>query len=253
MGPGDAHPGSVGGDVRSRPLALHPSWQAVLADQFDASYMVKLREFLQAQKRARKTIYPPGKEMFAALNSTTFDSTKVVIIGQDPYHGPDQAHGLSFSVRPGVALPPSLVNIFQEVNDDLATEERRIDSKSGCLDGWAEQGVLLLNSVLSVEHSRAGSHQGKGWERFTDACVAALNHKRDNLVFLLWGAYAQKKGAIVDESRHCVLRAPHPSPLAAYRGFFGCRHFSKANDYLEQHNIPPIDWLSPNQGATSKI
>lgn len=211
--------------------------------------MKKLREFLRSEKRARKKIYPPGAEMFAALNTTPFDDVKVVIIGQDPYHGEGQAHGLSFSVRPGVPLPPSLVNIFQEVNDDLASEDDRISSRSGCLTGWAEQGVLLLNSVLSVEHSRAGSHQGKGWEQFTDACVAALNSKRENLVFLLWGAYAQKKGAIVDESRHCVLRAPHPSPLAAYRGFFGCRHFSKANSYLQKHNIQPIDWLTPNNAG----
>jgi len=238
--------GSAEAATSGRQVALHPSWQAVLGDEFSAPYMIKLREFLQSEKRARKTIYPPGKEMFAALNSTAFDKTKVVIIGQDPYHGPDQAHGLSFSVRPGIAWPPSLVNIFQEINDDLAATEQRLGSKSGCLDGWAAQGVLLLNSVLSVEHSRAGSHQGKGWEQFTDACVAALNDKRDNLVFLLWGAYAQKKGAIVEERRHCVLRAPHPSPLAAYRGFFGCRHFSKANSYLEQHNIQPINWLKPN-------
>jgi len=246
----DAPVVSVNTGPENRQLALHPSWQAVLGSEFEAPYMVKLREFLQSQKRARKVIYPPGKEMFAALNTTAFDQVKVVIIGQDPYHGPDQAHGLSFSVRPGIALPPSLVNIFQEVNDDLATGEQRLNSSSGCLDGWAEQGVLLLNSVLSVEHSRAGSHQGKGWERFTDACVAQLNDKRDNLVFLLWGAYAQKKGSIVDENRHCVLRAPHPSPLAAYRGFFGCRHFSKANNYLAQHRIQPIDWLTPNSANT---
>ena len=215
----------------------------MLADEFESSYMQRLREFLQAQKRLGKTVYPPGKQMFAALNSTPFDQVKVVVIGQDPYHGPNQAHGLSFSVPPGVPPPPSLVNVFQEINDDVATSQRRINSKSGTLDGWAQQGVLLLNSVLSVEHSKAGSHQGKGWEQFTDACVAALNSERDHLVFLLWGAYAQKKGAIVDEARHCVLRAPHPSPLAAYRGFFGCRHFSKTNSYLEQHNLQPIDWL----------
>lgn len=251
MAQGDSSPGAASAEPANRPVALDPSWQAALGGEFEAAYMSKLREFLQSQKKARKIIYPPGKEMFAALNSTAFDKTKVVIIGQDPYHGPDQAHGLSFSVRPGVALPPSLVNIFQEINDDVASADRRLDSKSGCLDGWAEQGVLLLNSVLSVEHSRAGSHQGKGWERFTDACVVALNDKRDNLVFLLWGAYAQKKGSIVDESRHCVLRAPHPSPLAAYRGFFGCRHFSKANSYLQQHSIEPIDWLAPNASGAS--
>ena len=225
--------------------ALEESWHAELAGEFESPYMNKLRAFLTSEKRARKQIYPPGSEMFSALNSTPFAEVKVVIIGQDPYHGPGQAHGLSFSVREGVPLPPSLINIFQEINDDVGSQEQRLNSGSGCLDGWASQGVLLLNSVLSVEHSRAGSHQGKGWERFTDACVAALDAKRDNLVFLLWGAYAQKKGAIVDETRHCVLRAPHPSPLAAYRGFFGCQHFSQANKYLQQHNIEPIDWLKP--------
>lgn len=226
-----------------RAVALDDSWHAQLAGEFDAPYMHKLRDFLQAQKQARKRVYPPGGEMFAAFNSTPFEQVKVVVIGQDPYHGPGQAHGLAFSVRQGVPIPPSLTNIFQEVNDDVAGANQRLGSTSGCLTAWARQGVLLMNSVLSVEHSRAGSHQGKGWETFTDSAVAALNGARENLVFLLWGAYAQKKGAIVDESRHCVLRAPHPSPLSAYRGFFGCRHFSRANEYLRKHNIEPIDWL----------
>jgi len=214
----------------ARDIALEEGWLSELGSEFEASYMRKLREYLAGEKRAKKVIYPAGSDMFAAFNHTPFDKVKVVIIGQDPYHGPDQAHGLAFSVRPGVPLPPSLVNIFQEINDDLLGEDLeasgRLGKESGCLTGWSEQGVLLLNAVLTVERSRAGSHQGKGWERFTDAAVAALNAQRERLVFLLWGAYAQKKGAIVDESRHCVLRAPHPSPLSAYRGFFGCRHFS---------------------------
>lgn len=227
----------------SRVVALEESWHAQLADEFAAPYMEKLRQFLRTEKRAKKRVYPPGNEMFAAFNSTPFEQVKVVVIGQDPYHGAGQAHGLAFSVRPGVPIPPSLTNIFQEINDDVGTPERRLATNSGCLTAWARQGVLLLNAVLSVEHSRAGSHQGKGWETFTDAAVAALDASRENLVFLLWGAYAQKKGAIVDESRHCVLRAPHPSPLSAYRGFFGCQHFSRTNDYLLAHDIKPIDWL----------
>ncbi len=230
---------------------MHESWLAELGEQFEASYMRKLREFLAAQKRAGKVIFPAGDSMFAAFNSTQFAQVKVVIIGQDPYHGPGQAHGLSFSVPPGVPLPPSLTNIYQEINDDLAadagTDSVRRSATSGDLTAWANQGVLLLNSVLTVEQSRAGSHQGKGWETFTDAVVAALNAERENIVFLLWGAYAQKKGAIVDESRHCVLRAPHPSPLAAYRGFFGCRHFSQTNSYLQTKGLEPIDWLKPQQ------
>lgn len=224
---------------------LPASWMAEIGDQFDAAYMRKLREFLAAQKRAGKMVYPKGENIFAAFNATAFADVRVVIIGQDPYHGPGQAHGLSFSVPPGVPLPPSLTNIYQEVNDDVALggSGQRLDSGSGDLRGWAEQGVLLLNSVLTVEQSRAGSHQGKGWETFTDAVVAALNSRRDNLVFLLWGAYAQKKGAIVDETRHCVLRAPHPSPLSAYRGFFGCGHFGQANSYLQGQGLAPIDWF----------
>lgn len=240
-----------------RQVQLPASWMAQVGEQFDAPYMRKLREFLAAQKRAGKVVFPAGKDIFAAFNAAEFEAVKVVIIGQDPYHGPGQAHGLSFSVRPGVPVPPSLINIYQEVNDDLgalpdAHEEggtekisgaRRLNSQSGDLTAWAKQGVLLLNSVLTVEQSRAGSHQGKGWETFTDAVVAALNAQREKLVFLLWGAYAQKKGGIVDEQRHCVLRAPHPSPLAAYRGFFGCRHFSQTNRYLQRHGLEPIDWF----------
>ncbi len=224
-------------------VKLEPSWQAMLADEFEAPYMRELSEYLRAEKRAGKRIYPPGREMFAALDLTPVDTVKVVIIGQDPYHGAGQAHGLCFSVQPGVALPPSLQNIYKEIADDI-NEGRTFDQSRGCLSGWARQGVLLLNAVLSVEHGRAGSHQGRGWERFTDTIVARLNERREGIVFMLWGSYAQKKGAIVDRKTHCVLTSPHPSPLSAHRGFFGCRHFSKANDYLSARGETPIDWFA---------
>ena len=221
---------------------LEASWRAELAAEFTQEYMHDLRSFLAAEKGARKVIYPKGSEMFAALDHCPFANVKVVIIGQDPYHGPGQAHGLSFSVQPGVPQPPSLVNIFREIDQDLGGAQR-MPADRGCLTPWAEQGVLLLNAVLTVERGRAGSHQGKGWERFTDAIVARLNEGRQGLVFLLWGAYAQKKGMIVDRTRHCVLTAPHPSPLSAHRGFFGCRHFSQANDYLASRGQTPVDWF----------
>jgi len=224
-------------------VRLEESWKAVLADQFEAEYMKALRRFLAGEKQARKVIYPPGESIFAALDLCPLPAVKVVIIGQDPYHGPGQAHGLCFSVQPGVPQPPSLVNIFREINDDLGTPERRLDGTHGCLEPWALQGVLLLNAVLTVERGSPGSHQGKGWERFTDRIVEILNERRDHLVFMLWGAYAQRKGAMVDRARHCVLTAPHPSPLSAHRGFFGCRHFSKANRYLVDHDMAPIDWF----------
>jgi uracil-DNA glycosylase len=224
-------------------IRLEPTWKAALADEFDQPYMQELRQFLSTQKRSRKVIYPRGDDIFAALDLCPLPDVKVVIIGQDPYHGPGQAHGLCFSVQPGVPQPPSLINIFQEINDDLGTPERRLDGTRGCLEPWARQGVLLLNAVLTVEGGRAGSHQGRGWERFTDRIVEVLNEQLEHLVFMLWGTYAQKKGAIVDRQRHCVLSAPHPSPLSAHRGFFGCRHFSQANAYLERHGQTPIDWL----------
>ncbi|MFU8815723.1 MAG: uracil-DNA glycosylase [Pseudomonadales bacterium] len=224
-------------------LRLHASWKAVLADHFELPQMQALRAFLLAQKRDRRVVYPPSERIFAALDLCPLPQVKVVIIGQDPYHGSGQAHGLCFSVLPGTPQPPSLINIFREINDDLGTSERRLDGDRGCLEPWARQGVLLLNAVLTVEHGRAGSHQGRGWESFTDRVVQVLNEQRENLVFLLWGSYAQKKGAAIDRSRHCVLSAPHPSPLSAYRGFFGCRHFSKANAYLAAHGQPPIDWF----------
>ncbi len=223
-------------------VRLEPCWKAALANEFGKSYMQRLRQFLQAEKRAQKNIYPRGDQIFHALDLTPLPDVKVVIIGQDPYHGPNQAHGLCFSVRSGVALPPSLVNIFKEINDDLGRPENQLQEDKGCLAPWGRQGVLLLNAVLTVERGRAGSHQGRGWEAFTDQVVQVLNREREGLVFLLWGSYAQKKGAIVDANRHCVLRAPHPSPLSAHRGFFGCRHFSAANAYLQSRGVAPIDW-----------
>ncbi len=203
--------------------------------------MQQLGEFLRQRKQARAVIYPPGGEIFAALNSTPFEQVKAVILGQDPYHGPGQAHGLCFSVKPGVAVPPSLLNIYKELHTDIGFDI----PGHGYLMPWAEQGVLLLNAVLTVERGRAGAHQGKGWERFTDAVIQRLNAEREGLVFLLWGSYAQKKAAFVDRNKHRVLSAVHPSPLSAHRGFFGCRHFSQANQYLLQQGGQAIDWHLP--------
>ena len=200
--------------------------------------MRNLRQFLSAEKAAGKIIFPEGKNIFNALNATAFEQVKVVILGQDPYHGPGQAHGLCFSVQEGVAVPPSLRNIYKELFLDIGIPP----STTGNLQAWANQGVLLLNAVLTVESGLAASHQKKGWERFTDRIVNLLNDKRDNLVFLLWGSYAQRKGEIIDRTRHLVLESVHPSPLSASRGFFGNHHFSKANAYLIQHEKTPIDW-----------
>ena len=224
-------------------IRLEASWKAALGAEFQKPYMQRLRQFLQREKQARKVIYPRGDHIFHALDLAPLADVKVVIIGQDPYHGPRQAHGLCFSVQPGVRLPPSLENIFQEINDDLGGPGRRLDGSRGCLTSWARQGVLLLNAVLTVERGRANSHQGQGWETFTDEIVDKLNSGRDGLVFLLWGSYAQRKGDIVDRTRHRVLTAPHPSPLSAHRGFFGCRHFSQTNAYLEHREVAPIDWF----------
>ncbi len=224
-------------------VRLESSWKEALGAEFEKPYMQRLRRFLQGEKQARKVIYPRGEHIFHALDTTPLPDVRVVIIGQDPYHGPRQAHGLCFSVQPGVALPPSLENIFREINDDLGGPGRRLDGSRGCLEPWARQGVLLLNAVLTVERGRAASHQGQGWETFTDAAVNVLNTTRDGLVFLLWGGYAQRKGDIVDRDRHCVLTASHPSPLSAHRGFFGCGHFSRANAYLENRGLAPIDWF----------
>lgn len=229
--------------INGRQVRLDPSWLTVLGDEFRKPYMQALREFLKERRRAGGVIYPPGDHWFKALNTTPFDQVKVVVLGQDPYHGPGQAHGLCFSVQPGVALPPSLVNIFKELQSDLGIEP----SPHGCLTHWAEQGVLLLNSVLTVEQGKAGAHQGKGWETFTDAVIEHINREREGVVFLLWGSYAQKKGQLIDRQRHLVLRAPHPSPLSAHRGFFGCRHFSQANDYLCSRGERPIDWRLPGR------
>lgn len=220
-------------------IQLEPAWKSHLEDEFRKSYMRDLRDFLSREMQS-KVIYPRGSDYFNAFNSTSFDAAKVVVLGQDPYHGPGQAHGLCFSVPLGVAIPPSLVNICKEIQSDLGLTPD--DFRHGNLKSWADQGVLLLNSVLTVEAGRAVSHQGRGWEFFTDRAVSLLNEKKNHVVFMLWGAYAQKKGAVIDETRHLVLRAPHPSPLSAHRGFLGCRHFSKANDYLVRHGFDPIDW-----------
>lgn len=217
---------------------LHPSWQAVIGTELEQPYMQQLRAFLKQEKAAGKVIYPPGPQIFNAFNHTPFDQVRVVIIGQDPYHGPGQAHGLSFSVPEGIALPPSLMNIYKEIQSDLGIEMTR----KGDLTAWAKQGVLLLNATLTVEQSNAGSHQGKGWEAFTDAAIAALNQHRTGLAFVLWGSYAQKKGAAIDSAKHLVLKSVHPSPLSAHRGFFGNHQFSTINDYLEKQGQTPIDW-----------
>ncbi len=217
---------------------IDPSWLSVLQPQFDAPYFAELKTFLLAE-RAQHTCYPPGSKIFAAFDSTPFDDVKVVILGQDPYHEPGQAMGLCFSVPQGIAVPPSLVNIIKEINADLGVD---IPLTGGDLSGWAEQGVLLLNATLTVRAHQAGSHQRHGWELFTDAAIRELSSRRNGIVFLLWGSYAISKKAFIDSGRHLVLTAPHPSPLSAYRGFFGCRHFSQANAYLTGHGQSPIDW-----------
>ncbi|MCH7815180.1 MAG: uracil-DNA glycosylase [Proteobacteria bacterium] len=224
-----------------REIRLESSWKQVLAGEFNADYMQALRAFLLQEKSLGKRIFPPGNEIFNALNATRFTDVKVVVLGQDPYHGPGQAHGLCFSVRPGVGLPPSLINIYKELQADVEF----VAPKHGCLSHWAAQGVLLLNSVLTVEAGRAASHQGKGWEKFTDQIVHLLNTENSGLVFILWGSYAQKKGAMIDPDKHLVLQSPHPSPLSASRGFFGNGHFSRANEYLQRLGKAPIDWQLP--------
>lgn len=222
-------------------IRLEPSWKTHLRDEFDKEYMQVLRSFLLNEKAAGKTIYPKGSEYFRAMELTPFEQVKVVILGQDPYHGPGQAHGLCFSVRPDVRIPPSLINMYKELQTDLGIPPAR----HGCLEHWAEQGVLLLNSVLTVEHKHAASHQKRGWEQFTDKVIAELNDKREGLVFILWGSYAQRKGQFIDRAKHLVLQAVHPSPLSANRGFFGSRPFSQTNDYLVSRGLQPIDWQLP--------
>lgn len=217
---------------------IDPSWLEVLRPQFEAPYFVQLKEFLVAE-RQQYVCYPNGGDIFAAFDRTPFDKVKVVILGQDPYHEPGQAHGLCFSVPQGIMVPPSLVNIIKEINSDLGTN---IPLTSGNLTGWADQGVLLLNATLTVRAHQAGSHQHKGWEQFTDAAISALAQQRQGIVFLLWGSFAISKAQFIDRSRHFVFTAPHPSPLSAYRGFFGCRHFSQCNAVLQSQGLEPIDW-----------
>ena len=217
---------------------IEESWKQVLADEFSSLYFKNLAAFVRTAY-ARGVVYPPGKYIFEAFNRTPFDKVKVVILGQDPYHEPNQAHGLCFSVQKGVSLPPSLVNIYKELEDEFGT---KFLDREGDLTQWADQGVLLLNATLTVAAGNAGSHQGRGWEMFTDAVVSKLAERRENLVFILWGSYAQKKGAFIDRNRHLVLSSPHPSPLSAHQGFFGNHHFSRTNNYLAQHGQSEILW-----------
>jgi uracil-DNA glycosylase len=218
-------------------VQIEESWKAKLAPEFERAYFEQLTDFVRAEY-AKTRIYPPGSRIFAAFNACRFEGVKVVILGQDPYHGPKQANGLAFSVNEGVRIPPSLVNIYKELETDLGVPA----PATGNLERWAEQGVLLLNATLTVRKGSAGSHQGKGWEQFTDAVVRLLSEQREHLVFILWGAYAQRKGAVIDRKKHLVIESPHPSPLSASRGFFGSRPFSRANAYLEEHGLGAIEW-----------
>jgi uracil-DNA glycosylase len=222
-------------------ITLHESWKAPLLPEFEADYMARLEAFLLGEKAAGKQIFPDSEEWFRALELTPLEKVRVVILGQDPYHAPGQAHGLCFSVQPGVRPPPSLVNIYKELQTDLGISRPH----HGFLEHWATQGVLLLNSVLTVEMTKAASHRGKGWEKFTDAVIRLVNAKADPVVFMLWGNYAQKKADFVDSARHLVLKAAHPSPLSAHNGFLGCRHFSQCNAFLEGKGLAPIDWALP--------
>ena len=228
-------------EVLANQLRSDRGWKEHLSEEFRQPYMQSLAEFLAAEEQAGKVLFPASQHCFNALNSTPLANVRVVILGQDPYHGPGQAHGLCFSVRPGVPVPPSLLNVYKELERDLGIAR----PSHGCLLPWARQGVLLLNAVLTVEAGQAGAHAGKGWEGFTDHVVDTLNREREGLVFMLWGSYAQKKGAVIDRGRHRVLKAPHPSPLSAHRGFIGCGHFSAANEYLGRHGGRAIDWKLP--------
>lgn len=219
-------------------VKIENSWKSVLRDEFDKDYFVRLTEFVREEYRTAEAVFPPGNKIFAAFDATPFDEVKVVILGQDPYHNYGQANGLCFSVGDSVQMPPSLVNIFKEVNSDTGAPI----PTSGDLTRWARQGVLLLNATLTVRAHQAASHQGRGWEQFTDAAVAALSARRENLVFLLWGNYAKRKGAVIDRTKHLVLESAHPSPLSAYHGFFGNHHFSRANAYLVEHGKAPVVW-----------
>jgi len=218
-------------------VKIDPTWKAVLNDEFEKEYFIKLTEFIKQEYR-NSTIYPPGSLIFNAFNLCPLNSIKAVIIGQDPYHGPGQAHGLCFSVREGVEFPPSLINIFKEIEMDLGIPR----PLSGNLERWASQGVLLLNATLTVRAHQAGSHQRRGWEQFTNRVISVINSEKQNIVFFLWGAYAQKKGESIDRAKHLVLESVHPSPLSAARGFFGNKHFSKCNDYLVANGIQPVNW-----------
>lgn len=219
-------------------VVIEKSWEEVLGNEFEKDYFVKLVDFVE-KEYSNKEIFPEMKNIFRAFNETSFEQVKVVILGQDPYHGAGQAEGLCFSVPEGVKMPPSLKNIFKEIKDDIGGEM----PENGSLENWARQGVLLLNSTLTVEAGKAGSHQKKGWEEFTDEVIKILNIERENLVFILWGNYAKKKGSFIDRERHLVLEAAHPSPFSAYNGFFGCKHFSKTNDYLKGNGLNVIKWL----------
>jgi uracil-DNA glycosylase len=228
-------------------IRLNSSWLEPLRDEFERAYMADLKRFLADQRERGKRIFPKGREWFRALDLTPLEKVRVVILGQDPYHGEGQAHGLCFSVQPGVRPPPSLVNIYKELESDLGITR----PSHGFLEHWASQGVLLLNSVLTVEMGQAASHRDRGWERFTDRIVREVNAKSEPVVFMLWGSYAQKKAEFVDTSRHLVLKAAHPSPLSAHSGFFGCRHFSKANAFLESRGMEPIDWALPEPATAA--
>ena len=216
---------------------IDPSWKEVLAEEFGKPYMVELKKFLLAEKQ-HYTIFPPGNKIFNAYNTTPFDKVKVVILGQDPYHGINQAHGLAFSVLDGVPFPPSLQNIFKELVDDIGCAY----PKTSDLTPWAKQGVFLLNTVLTVRKGEANSHREKGWERFTDATIKAISDKKEHVVFILWGRPAQMKEKLIDTTKHCIIKSPHPSPLSAYRGFFGSKPFSRANGYLKSYGLEPIEW-----------
>ena len=229
--------------MKADSIRLSESWKNHLLPEFHQNYMQELRAFLVQEIKSKKNIYPRPEEYFLAFNMVAFEQVKVVILGQDPYHGPRQAHGLCFSVRSSVSIPPSLKNIFKELQSDINTPR----PKHGCLTSWARQGVLLLNATLTVEAGKAGSHQNRGWEVFTDRVIYLLNEHREHLVFMLWGSYAQRKGAFIDTKKHLVLKAPHPSPFSADRGFFGCAHFSKTNSYLKTHGKEEIDWSIPDE------
>lgn len=222
----------------NKEINIEDSWKAILKAEFEKPYFLEITRFLKSEKAAGKTIYPSGPHIFNAFNSTPFQKVKVVILGQDPYHGEGQAHGLCFSVQKGIKPPPSLVNIYKEMKSDLGLEA----PSHGCLQAWAEQGVFLLNAMLTVEKDQPASHQKIGWQNFTDAAIQKLSDERENLVFILWGAFAQQKSLLIDNSKHLVLKSPHPSPFSADKGFFGSKPFSKTNEYLKKNNLPIVNW-----------